>query len=209
MHAPRPTWSSPTHAVCHHVMLLLPSPHAHMLCCAVLCCAVLCCAMGFTLIIHDYPGRLFCDVGCNAMHRLCTMVCLLPAILSKKETASFVSLFVLFPSLTEQHLGLPAGVYCAWSQLHCWSAGALTMLVLIITSGYAIVRTSIPGWWIWAYWISPFAYGLRAVVINEMTSPSWDAIQAGTTETVGVYSLKSFGFFTERSVAPESHESAS
>lgn len=73
------------------------------------------------------------------------------------------------------------------------------MLVLIITSGYAIVRTSIPGWWIWAYWISPFAYALRAVVINEMTSPGWDAIQAGSSETVGVYSLKSFGFFTERS----------
>lgn len=77
-------------------------------------------------------------------------------------------------------------------------AGALSMLVLIITSGYAIVRTSIPGWWIWAYWISPFAYGLRGVVINELTSPGWAAIQAGTTETVGVYSLKEFGFFTER-----------
>ena len=77
-------------------------------------------------------------------------------------------------------------------------AGALSMLVLIITSGYAIVRTSIPGWWIWAYWISPFAYGLRAVVINELTSPGWDAIQSGTTETVGEYSLKEFGFFTER-----------
>ncbi len=77
-------------------------------------------------------------------------------------------------------------------------AGALSMLVLIITSGYAIVRISIPGWWIWAYWISPFAYGLRAVVINELTSPGWDAIQSGTTETVGEYSLKEFGFFTER-----------
>ena len=72
------------------------------------------------------------------------------------------------------------------------------MLVLIITSGYAIVRTSIPGWWIWAYWISPFAYGLRAVVINELTSPDWDGIQTGSTETVGVYALKQFSFFTER-----------
>ena len=77
-------------------------------------------------------------------------------------------------------------------------AGALSMLVLIITSGYAIVRTSIPGWWIWAYWISPFAYGLRAVVINELTSPGWDRIQTGSTEPVGVYALKQFGFFTER-----------
>lgn len=79
-----------------------------------------------------------------------------------------------------------------------WTAGALSLLVLIITSGYAIVRTSIPDWWTWAYWISPFAYGLRAVVINELTSPGWDAIQPGSTDTVGVYSLKSFGFFTER-----------
>lgn len=77
-------------------------------------------------------------------------------------------------------------------------AGALSMLVLIITSGYAIVRTSIPGWWIWAYWISPFAYGLRAVVINELTSPDWARIQPGTTETVGDYALKQFAFFTER-----------
>lgn len=27
---------------------------------------------------------------------------------------------------------------------------------------------------IWAYWISPFAYLLRSIVINEMTSPHWD-----------------------------------
>lgn len=74
------------------------------------------------------------------------------------------------------------------------------MLVLIITSGYAIVRTSIPGWWIWAYWISPFAYGLRAVVINELTAPDWSRIQSGTSETVGAYALKQFGFFTERCV---------
>ena len=28
---------------------------------------------------------------------------------------------------------------------------------------------------IWAYWISPFAYLLRGIVINEMTSAHWDA----------------------------------
>ena len=34
---------------------------------------------------------------------------------------------------------------------------------------------------IWAYWISPFAYLLRAIVINEMTSPHWDIPYGGTT----------------------------
>ena len=45
------------------------------------------------------------------------------------------------------------------------------------------------GRYIWAYWISPFAYLLRAVVINEMTSPAWRTPVAtqggGTTTTTG------------------------
>lgn len=41
-------------------------------------------------------------------------------------------------------------------------------------------------WYIWAYYISPFAYCLRAVVINEMTSPQWAApIYPGSTRTIG------------------------
>ncbi len=81
------------------------------------------------------------------------------------------------------------------------SAGALTLLVLIITSGYAIVKGSIPGWWIWAYWISPFAYALRSVVINDLRAPSWGAPANPanpTGLTVGQQSLQSFDFFTER-----------
>lgn len=80
------------------------------------------------------------------------------------------------------------------------SAGGGLLLVLIVTSGFAIVRTSIPPWWIWAYWLSPFAYGLRAVVVNEMTSQAWDYADAATPpgQTVGIASLESFGFQTER-----------
>lgn len=44
--------------------------------------------------------------------------------------------------------------------------------------------------WIWAYWLSPFAYSLRAVAINEMTSPAWGE--------VGIQALESFGFQTDR-----------
>ena len=46
--------------------------------------------------------------------------------------------------------------------------------------------------YIWAYWISPLAYLLRAVVINEMTSPAWRtpvAAQGGGTTTAGEASL--------------------
>lgn len=33
--------------------------------------------------------------------------------------------------------------------------GGLALLILILTSGFAIVRRSIPVYWIWAYYISP------------------------------------------------------
>ncbi len=32
---------------------------------------------------------------------------------------------------------------------------------------------SIPAYWIWAYYISPFAWALRCIVINEFASPAW------------------------------------
>jgi hypothetical protein len=44
------------------------------------------------------------------------------------------------------------------------------------------------GRYIWAYWLSPFAYLMRGVVINEMTSPAWrtPVVTAdGTTTTTG------------------------
>lgn len=52
-----------------------------------------------------------------------------------------------------------------------------------------------------AYWISPFSYSLRAMVINEMTGPSWrepnDAADP-TGNTVGQEALQSFDFYTDR-----------
>lgn len=49
---------------------------------------------------------------------------------------------------------------------------------------------------------SPFAYALRAVVVNEMTSKQWSAPHNVTNpadmRSVGQASLESFGFFTDR-----------
>lgn len=58
---------------------------------------------------------------------------------------------------------------------------------------------SIPDWYIWAYYISPFSWGLRAIVINEMTAPVWSE-PAGFMpgHTRGEAALLSFGFFTEK-----------
>jgi hypothetical protein len=64
------------------------------------------------------------------------------------------------------------------------------------------VRTSIPGWWIWAYWISPFSWGFRALVVNEFSgSQAWASpanAAAPRGPTIGEAALDAFGFFHER-----------
>jgi len=75
------------------------------------------------------------------------------------------------------------------SMVRASSIASLALLINVLTSGYTIVYGDIPPWWIWLYWISPFAYAIRAFVINEMTAPRW--------EMRGVVALEGFDFFTE------------
>mmetsp|Transcript_33340 Transcript_33340/g.83541 ORF Transcript_33340/g.83541 Transcript_33340/m.83541 type:complete len:1541 (-) Transcript_33340:49-4671(-) len=54
---------------------------------------------------------------------------------------------------------------------------SLIILMLILTSGFSIVKSAIPPWWIWIYWISPFSWAFRAAALNEFMSedPAWSA----------------------------------
>lgn len=74
--------------------------------------------------------------------------------------------------------------------------GATSLLVLMLLNGFSITFDTIPPWWIWAYWITPFSYSLRAMVINEFTSPAWSE-EVAPGQTLGDQALASFGFFTE------------
>lgn len=51
--------------------------------------------------------------------------------------------------------------------------GGLALLILILTSGFAIVRNSIPVYWIWAYYISP---------VRKQPGPC-SSLQPGTIST--------------------------
>ncbi|GIL82508.1 hypothetical protein Vretifemale_11338 [Volvox reticuliferus] len=89
--------------------------------------------------------------------------------------------------------------YCSPNPVVANAYGGLILLILILLSGFSIVRGSIPDYWIWAYYISPFAWALRCVVINEFTSPSWNSpIPGGEGQTVGERALGTFDFFTTR-----------
>jgi ABC-type multidrug transport system fused ATPase/permease subunit len=61
----------------------------------------------------------------------------------------------------------------------------------MLTNGFTIVRTSIPDYLIWIYYgLNPLSYGVRALAINELTSPSWGRS--------GYIVLEQFKFFTEK-----------
>ncbi|WIA20601.1 hypothetical protein OEZ85_004985 [Tetradesmus obliquus] len=88
----------------------------------------------------------------------------------------------------------------AATPVHAQAFGSLGLLTLILTSGFAIIRTSIPGWWIWAYYISPFSWALRAIAINEMSAERWARKAPGNAKglTLGEEGLDTFGFFHNR-----------
>lgn len=83
------------------------------------------------------------------------------------------------------------------------------MLILILLSGFSLVRTLVPGWWIWVgaalcitqtlvrqhelkppalappslqlYWANPMAWTFRSVVTNEFTAGRWDVPASNST----------------------------
>lgn len=50
---------------------------------------------------------------------------------------------------------------------------ALLILLFVVFSGLTIKGADIPFYWKWLYWVNPLAWGLRALAINEFSSPSY------------------------------------
>eukprot|EP00884_Botryococcus_braunii_P019076 jgi/Botrbrau1/5852/Bobra.0366s0033.1 len=80
------------------------------------------------------------------------------------------------------------------------SVSGIMLLILVVTSGFAIIYRAIPPYWVWGYWISPLAYSVRGLAVNEMLSPHWSIPNLTGTpgDTLGIAALKSFSFQTER-----------
>jgi len=83
--------------------------------------------------------------------------------------------------------------------------GAVVLLLTITTCGYPISRKSIPPWWIWMYWLSPLAWVVRALSVNELTSSDWnmpyvvgvDSNGKDLTEPLGIFVLEYRGYLTD------------
>ena len=90
------------------------------------------------------------------------------------------------------------------SQVVAQGVGGFFLLLLIVNSGFIIVRSAIPPWVIAFYWVSPFAYSIRALVINEFTAPRWDTVLPRVDQRIGTAALESLDFYTDRCGAQRS-----
>lgn len=51
---------------------------------------------------------------------------------------------------------------------------------MVMFTGFVIPPTSIPDWWIWLYYISPFHYALEGCMINELVGTTYHCTPAET-----------------------------
>ncbi len=77
------------------------------------------------------------------------------------------------------------------------SFGSLVLLLFIVTSGFTIVRTDLPPYLLPVYYLSPFAWGLRAVAVGELLEPSWNVQLSPSGEGAGQAVLGALAFGTE------------
>ncbi|KAH7427104.1 hypothetical protein KP509_10G030800 [Ceratopteris richardii] len=79
------------------------------------------------------------------------------------------------------------------------TAGSFVLLLIFMLGGFIIPKGSIPGWWIWAYYLSPLAYGESAITVNEFLARRWSDIAPTSSFTEGVQVLQNRGLNTEAS----------
>ncbi|KAL0375867.1 UNVERIFIED_CONTAM: Pleiotropic drug resistance protein 3 [Sesamum calycinum] len=72
------------------------------------------------------------------------------------------------------------------------TVGSLSVLFVLLLSGFMIPRPSMPIWLKWAFWISPLSYGEIGISTNEFLAPRWTKQTSGNT-TVGHRTLESRG----------------
>ncbi|KAM7279784.1 hypothetical protein ACFE04_006918 [Oxalis oulophora] len=70
--------------------------------------------------------------------------------------------------------------------------GSVSILFVLLFSGFIIPHSSMPAWLSWGFWLSPLTYGEIGLTVNEFLSPRWENIMSGNT-SVGRLTLENRG----------------
>lgn len=52
----------------------------------------------------------------------------------------------------------------------------LCIIFFLLFSGFLIVKSKVPDWWIWVYYISPLQWAITAIVCNEFLSDRYSEV---------------------------------
>mmetsp|Transcript_4399 Transcript_4399/g.11080 ORF Transcript_4399/g.11080 Transcript_4399/m.11080 type:complete len:1493 (+) Transcript_4399:44-4522(+) len=83
----------------------------------------------------------------------------------------FLATLICFAFTMQQQLAVFAS-FSTTSGLQVLSA--ITLLYFILFGGFIVAPDTIPDFYLWAYWINPYAWANRALVINEFSSDRWE-----------------------------------
>ncbi|KAG9410897.1 hypothetical protein AC1031_018925 [Aphanomyces cochlioides] len=79
--------------------------------------------------------------------------------------------------------------------------GMVSMMLWVLLSGFLIVKSDIPDYFIWIYWINPIAWSIRALSLNQFTASEFNVCSYRGVEycaksggkTMGHVQLEQFG----------------
>lgn len=78
------------------------------------------------------------------------------------------------------------------------TAGVLAIFTVVFSGGIMIARQTIRWWWRWLYYISPVAFSVRSLAVNEFSAPEWQIpFQSDPSITLEDASLVYFGIQTD------------
>lgn len=110
---------------------------------------------------------------------------------------TFMFVVFVFGLCMSQFFRLIASVVSGYSIAQ--PLAGISVVLMVLFSGFIIPKSNIPPGWEWFYWINPVAYVLRSVTVNEYMAPDYDfQICAPTCQRFGDLVLESRGNPTEQ-----------
>lgn len=124
--------------------------------------------------------------------------------LAHNDGASFVNyiMFVLITMFSSIGLGLLFSIFSAITKDRSTGQAymSVSIVLLILFSGFTVTPNNIPPYWIWLYWINIFAWAFRGLIVNEYDSGKYDGdsgqydASMGRNLTFGELVLTNTGF---------------
>jgi len=116
-------------------------------------------------------------------------------------------MFVVITTMASVGIGLLFSIFPAITKDR--SAGqafmTVSIVLLILFSGFTVQPSVIPRYWIWLYWINIFAWAYRGLIVNEYQSGKYDYESSVPGLTQGELVLTQMGFI-DRNGAPYTFE---